>query len=176
MLSLRVHQSRPFFGTKRKGYTLAELIVTIAIIGVLIGVAIPIYSNVRNASEETVAMDHVEAMNGAVMKYSQECWKFPTAPSATGTNDEYAVLRSLQYRFPNLSNGAPGKAGSPFFNPNYDPRVSSNSSDLRIRWNGKSFELLKRGQSGTGLKYDNGNDLRNTPYSFPPGYKPEGAG
>jgi prepilin-type N-terminal cleavage/methylation domain-containing protein len=156
---------------KPAAFTLVELIVTIGIIGALTGVAIPIYSNVRNASEETAATDLVEGLNHAVTKYSQECWKMPTAADASSTADEYAVLRSLQYRFP-----APNiRPGSPFFNTNYDPKTSSNSSDIRIRWNGKSFELLKHGQSGTGLRYDNGNDTKSTPYTFPTGYKPEGA-
>jgi prepilin-type N-terminal cleavage/methylation domain-containing protein len=155
----------------RRAFTLVELIVTIGIVGVLTGIAIPIYSNVRNASEEGVATDHVEALNAAVTKYSQECWKFPTAAYPDGTTDEYAVLRSLQYRFP-----APNlRPGSPFFNPNYNPGTSSNTADLRIRWNGKNFDLLKRGQPGIGLKYDSGNDVKANPYSFPTGYKPEGA-
>jgi prepilin-type N-terminal cleavage/methylation domain-containing protein len=164
-------QQPPSSGIRSAGFTLVELIVTIGIIGVLTGIAIPIYSNVRNASEEGVATDHVESLNSAVAKYTQECWKIPTAADASGTTDEYLVLRSLQYRFPATS----PHPGSPFFNPNYDPRTSSNPTELRIRWNGKNFELLKHGQSGTGLKYDNGNDVRSNPYSFPSGYKPEGA-
>jgi prepilin-type N-terminal cleavage/methylation domain-containing protein len=154
------------------GFTLVELVVTIGIVGVLTGIAIPIYSNVRSASEEGVAVDHVESLNTAVAKFSQECWKIPTTASPDVTDDEYLVLRSLQYRFP----GTDSKPGSPFFNPNYNPGTSSNTSDLRIRWNGKNFELLKHGQPGKGLKYDNGNDVKNNPYSFPTGYKPEGAG
>jgi type II secretory pathway pseudopilin PulG len=157
---------------KRAAFTLVELIVTIGVVGCLTGLAIPIYSNVRNASEEGVATDHVESLNNAVTKYSQECWKMPTAADASSTADEYKVLRSLQYRFP-ISTLKPG---SPFFNPSYDPGTSSSTSDIRIRWNGKSFELLKHGQSGTGLKYNSGNDVKNSPYSFPSGYKPEGAG
>ncbi len=165
------NRKSPLFAAGRSAFTLVELIVTIGVIGVLSAIAIPIYSGVRYASEEAVATDHVEALNHAVAKYSQECWKMPTLADASATTDEYAVLRSLQYRFPSANL----KPGSPFFNPTYDPRTSSNASELRIRWNGKSFELLKHGQSGTGLKYDNGNDVRNNPYNFPAGYKPEGA-
>jgi prepilin-type N-terminal cleavage/methylation domain-containing protein len=165
------NRKQPLSAVSRSAFTLAELIVTIGIIGLLSAIAIPIYQNVRYASEEAVATDLVESLNHAVTKYSQECWKIPTLADASATTDEYAVLRSLQYRFPSASL----KPGSPFFNPTYDPKTSSNTSELRIRWNGKSFELLKHGQSGTGLKYDNGNDVKNTPYNFPSDYKPEGA-
>jgi prepilin-type N-terminal cleavage/methylation domain-containing protein len=159
------------FAVMPAAFTLVELLVTVSVIGVLVGISIPIYSGVRGASERAVATDHVESLNHAVVKYSQECWKMPTAAAPDVTDDEYAVLRSLQYRFPATSL----KPGSPFFNPNYDPRTSSSLEAIRIRWNGKSFELLERGEPGKGLMYDNGNDVKSTPYSFPNGYKPEGA-
>lgn len=163
------HDSTPL--KKRRAFTLVELLVTVTIIGVLALIAIPVYTNVFGSSEESVAGDHVEALNRATANFSHSCWKLPTAPVAASTDDEYAVVRSLQYKFP----ATEMKPGSPFFDPRYDPVASSNSNDLRIRWNGKSFELLKKGQSGTGLRVYNGHDYKATPYAFPAGYKPEGA-
>ena len=155
----------------REAFTLVELVVTVAIMGVLAAIAIPIYSNVRDASEHALADDHVESLNRAVTTFSQNCWKLPTAAVASSNTDEIAVLRSLQYQFP-ASSLIPG---SPFFDPTYNPPSSSNSSFLRIRWNGKSFELLDIGAAGTGLRFNSGADYKKTPYSFPSGYKPEGA-
>jgi len=147
------------------------MVTVVAIIGMLAAIAIPVYSNLHNSSAEAVATDHVEALNRAVTNFSHSCWKLPTAPNASSTDDEYAVLRSLQYKFP----ADQLKPGSPFFPPTYDPVASSNSKDLRIRWNGKSFELLKPGQFGTGFRFNSGNDLKKTNYAFSSGYKPEGA-
>lgn len=155
----------------RRAFTLTELIVTVAIVGLLASIAIPIYSNVRDASEKAVAEDHVEALNRAVNTYSQTCWKLPVAANAASTADELLVLRSLQYQFP----AASLKLGSPYFDTKYDPPSSSNSSHLRIRWNGKSFELLPPGSAGTGLRYASGTDYKKVPVSFPNGYKPAGA-
>jgi len=163
------HHPAPVRGSA--AFSLVEIVVVVAIIGVLSAVAIPVFSNLHGASEKAVASDHVEALNRAVTNFSHTCWKFPTAANASSTDDEFAVVRSLQYKFPvnNL------KPGSPFFDPKYDPQPSSNSSHLRIRWNGIGFELLGWGQSGTGLRYHNGEDFKQTPYSFPSGYQPEGS-
>ena len=163
------HHPAPVRGSA--AFSLAEIVVVVAIIGVLSAVAIPVYSNLHSASEKAVANDHVEALNRAVTNFSHTCWKFPTAANASSTDDEFAVIRSLQYKFP--ANKL--KPGSPFFDPSYDPKSSSNSSYLRIRWNGKGFELLDRGQAGTGLRFESGNDFKKTPYSFPSGYLPEGS-
>lgn len=155
----------------RAGFTLLELIVTIGVIGVLTAIAIPLYSGIHEASEKTVAEDHVELLNRAVTNFSQACWKLPTAADPSSTADEITVIRSLQYQFPS-TNLIPG---SPFFDPRYDPPASSDSKYLRIRWNGKSFELLQRGVAGTGLRFNSGADNKSTNYSFPNGYKPAGA-
>ena len=152
---------------RRTGFTFAELMVTLSIMGVLAAVAIPVYSNITKSSKEKLAVDHMESLNRAVAKFSQNCWKLPTPANNAATTDEFLVLRSLQYKFP-VSNL---KVGSPYFDPRYNPSTSSSTNDLRIRWNGTSFELLTTGTAGTGLRYSGGSEY-TTPYSFPNGYQP----
>jgi prepilin-type N-terminal cleavage/methylation domain-containing protein len=153
-----------------KAFTITELIVTVAIVGLLAAISIPIYSNLRDDSERALANDHIEALNRALTTFSQNCWKIPTVPNDSSPDDELAVVRSLQYQFPSSSL----KPGSPYFDQKYNPPASSNKSYLRIRWNGKSFELIDRGTVGTGLRFNSGADYGRDPYVFPSGYVPEG--
>ena len=146
------------------------MLVTISIIGVLAGVSIPIFSNMTTGSKQAAATDLVETLNRAVIKFSQNCWKISTAADAAATTDEFLVLRSLQYTFP----AAQRKVGSPFYDARYNPSASSDSKELRIRWNGTTFELLKPGTSGTGLRYGDGSEYTSA-YAFPSDYAPVAA-
>jgi prepilin-type N-terminal cleavage/methylation domain-containing protein len=154
-----------------KAFSLAEIVVTVAIIGVLASIAIPVYSGVTERSRRAVAVDHLESMNRAVANFAHTCWKLPTAAVDGDTADEFLALRSLQWQFP----ASALKPGSPYFDPKYDPAASSSTTEYRIRWNGRGFELLDKGQAGTGLRFNAGKDFKATPYSFPSGYKPDGA-
>ncbi len=156
---------------RRAGFSLPEVVVTITLIGILAAIVIPIYSDVRETSQKRVVEDHVEAMNRAVADFSHACWKLPTAADNATTADEFVVLRSLQWKFPASSL----KLGSPYFDPKYDPASSSDSDTYRIRWNGRTFEVIARGEAGTGLRYRGVADYKTSPYSFPNGYTPAGA-
>jgi prepilin-type N-terminal cleavage/methylation domain-containing protein len=159
----------------RRAFSLVEMVVTVAVIGIVAAIAIPIYSNVTERSQIAVVEDHVELLNRSLGNFSQSCWKIPTAANNSDTADEFLVLRSLQYTFPQSASDPIGKPGSPYFSPNYDPSASSSTNEHRIRWNGRSFEVLPRGQAGSGILFRGADDIKRTPYSFPSGYKPEGA-
>jgi prepilin-type N-terminal cleavage/methylation domain-containing protein len=154
----------------RRGFSLPEAVVTIALIGILAAIIVPIYSDVRETSQRKVVEDHVEALNRAVADFSHVCWKLPTAADNGVTTDEFVVLRSLQWKFPPSSL----KLGSPYFDPKYDPAPSSDTATYRIRWNGRSFEMIPRGEAGPGLRYRGVSDYKSSPYSFPDDFAPAG--
>jgi prepilin-type N-terminal cleavage/methylation domain-containing protein len=155
----------------RSALTMPEMLVTIAVMGVIVGVSIPIYSNLTEGSRETAATDLTETLNRAVIKFSQNCWRISTPADAAATTDEFLVLRSLQYTFP----AAQMRIGAPYYDARYNPTASSNSQDIRLRWNGTSFELLKPGTAGTGLRYNGAADYTSAPYAFPSDYAPVAA-
>lgn len=130
------------------GFSVSELVIAIAILGVLAGVVIVGINGAFGASKETLAKARVEMLNTALHRWAMAYPEMYFAADAGSTNDELYVLRALQYRDPNELKAA---IGSPFVQPEYNPANSSSREDYRIRWNGSRYELLRPGQEGTGL-------------------------
>ena len=152
-------------GRRWRGISLVEVVTTIAVIGILAAVAIPSFSGVVSPSKVALARNAVETLNSAVHRFNQTNYELLfTGVSASG-QDEMLILRTMQYRNPD--NPAPG---SPYVRCDYNPSLSSSSSDYRAMWMGNLYKLLEPGQPGTGLKiiFD-GSDL-GVPFVFPPGF------
>jgi len=150
---------------------MSELVITISILGVLTGVVIVSMNGAFGASQEALAISRVEMLNSALHTWSTVNREMNFIRRDETTSDELIVLRDLQYRNPDENKAS---IGSPFVPPEYNPENSSSDEDYRIRWNGRSYELIRPGQSGTGLKmvFD-GSDLTE-PFQFPPNYQSSG--
>lgn len=160
------NQLRPTFRPRRRkaGFTLSEVIVVIAVIGVLAAIAIPQVGGVLGSSKGAIAENLLETLNGAVHRFNQTNYELVVSAKAAG-DEEMLILRSLQYRDP-----ANPKPGSPYMRSDWNPVVSKNKADYRLMWTGTTFKLVAPGKSGTGLKVDlDGADI-GAPYDFPVGY------
>ncbi|MEN3940852.1 prepilin-type N-terminal cleavage/methylation domain-containing protein [Prosthecobacter sp. SYSU 5D2] len=152
-----------------RGFSVTELVITIAILGVLAGVVIVSMTGTFGASQETLAKARVEMLNSALHRWAMAYPEMYFPASAGSINDELYVLRALQFRDPDENKAA---IGSPFMPPEYNPRDSSSTEDYRIRWNGRIFELLRPGQQGTGLlMVFDASDITD-PVTFAEDYKP----
>lgn len=165
MIARRLHPLR------HRAFSLVEILVVIAVIGVLAAIAIPAYSGLTDSAKDVEAEDFVESLNRAVRNFGQANWDLPTLPDNAATTDEFLVLRSLQHKWPKKAL----KPGSPYFSVKYNPQTSSDESTYRIRWNGRTFEVLRPGTAGSGfLRTFDGRDHTAADHVFPANYKPAG--
>lgn len=136
-------------------FSLVEILVVLAIIGILASIAIPLLSGVREGSRLEAARSVVAQMNRAVAAYGQTgvtiSGNGPAGARTTilanddETSDELAVLRLLTTR-------EEGVVGSPFLQASGMPsEPSADTSRFRVRWNGQYFELVPVGEEGQGL-------------------------
>jgi prepilin-type N-terminal cleavage/methylation domain-containing protein len=150
---------------KASGFSLPEIIAVIGIIGVLASAAIVSIPRILGSSKSAVARNLVETLNTGMHRFNQSNYELLVTAVSGSANDELAVLRTLQYRDPNVP-----ATGSPYVRNDWNPATSGSVSDYRVIWTGSIFQLLEPGAAGTGLKVNfDGSDL-GTPYVFPNGY------
>jgi general secretion pathway protein G len=63
----------------QSGFTLIELMTVIAIIGILVGVAVPQYKNAIISSKEAVLIEDLSRMRDAIEQYKADKAKYPTS-------------------------------------------------------------------------------------------------
>jgi prepilin-type N-terminal cleavage/methylation domain-containing protein len=153
------------------GFSMSEMVIVISIIGVLAGIVVMPMSQFLGASKDALASSRQETLNQAVHRFAQQNYELLFDAMNGSVADEMVILRTLQYRDPNINRAQPG---SPYMDPRYNPVSSSDSTVHRLRWSGRLFELLKPGQSGTGILMDfEGRDF-TTAFDFPPNFQMAG--
>lgn len=157
--------------SRRGGFSLSEIVITISMLGVLAGVVLVQMSGSYEKARETLALDKAEQLNANLKARAVSLREYVLSRADGSTADEMLVLMDLQYRNPD-----PSKAdfNSPYIDPRYRPATSSSSRDYRLRWTGRMFELLRPGTPGSGLKVAfDGSDL-GPARSYPSGYNSSG--
>ena len=93
---------------KKKGFTLLELLVVLAILAILIAIAIPVYKNQKEKASITAHNANVRVLETAVESYRQDKGKLPddinelatggyikSVPAVPSSNDE--SLKNKKY-------------------------------------------------------------------------------
>ena len=107
------------------GFTLVELIVTIVLVGILVGAAIPTFNNVINTTQKQVNISNMETIKNTFMQYFYENHMtghphFPPEPENGMMDSTYKETQLQDGR--TLNNLFNGKAGLPY-NSNGNPYI-----------------------------------------------------
>jgi prepilin-type N-terminal cleavage/methylation domain-containing protein len=128
----------------RRGFTLVELLVVIGIIALLVGILIPVVSNVRKSAYAANTKSLMQKISAACATYQLTFNAYP------------GVMPNAYYDF-NISNPQPTMAGKQFASPNY--QYFTQSEDLVVTLAG-------------GLKAD--LTKNPPPFDFDPNYLGQG--
>lgn len=151
-----------------RGYSVTELVIVISIMGTLAGIAVGSYNQFLGGAKDALAQERLESLNQGLHRFAQHNYELLFSPVTNATADELVILRTLQCRHEDPDRAA---IGSPYADPRYNPVGSSAINEYRLRWAGKSYELLKPGTPGTGLLMNfEGTDFTD-PFDFPPNFK-----
>jgi len=176
MTCSRMSSQNPFPAWRRPlhrplGFSLTEMIITISLLAIVAGIALISMSGTYEASQDALARERLEVLNRGLNKFTTTGYELTFPPRPDSGADEMFVLRSLQYRNPDP---ARARVGSPYVTSVYNPTVSSEVSDHRLRWTGRLYELLMPGQSGTGLKIAFDSSDMTEAFQFPPNFQTAG--
>ena len=108
-----------------KGFTLAELLVVVAIVGILVSVSIPVFTSQAEKSRETTDVANLRSAYSAA-RYLSALGEF-TVTDADGKNPKTYIWEA---DYPHLKGSSSGNA-NPFF---YDPDSGQNGAYYRGRF------------------------------------------
>ena len=141
-----------------KGFTLVELLVVMAIIGILVGMLLPAVQSVREAARRTSCLNNMRQLSLASLNYQSAHQRFPAASDGDSGSSPFVGFSMHCYLLPYIEQPALydiflNVRGSGFLGTPTDPRatLSNNSIDLFLCPSAtQKDELANSDQAGNG--------------------------
>jgi len=102
--------------SKKAGFTLVEIMIVVAIIGLLAAIAIPNFVRARTTSQQNACINNLRQMDGAVQQYALENKLASSQSYALSDLKPYIKLTSAS-ALPGCPGGGTYSAGTSVTNP-----------------------------------------------------------
>ena len=101
----------------RRGFTLIELMIVVAIIGILAAIAVPLYQNIQSRARTAKAQADTRSIASAIVQYSAHCGDYPNG----GAGDSCAGGVYAGGALTAVVTNSGGQTAGPFFSANPTP-------------------------------------------------------